>query len=97
MINKVPNELSDEVLDKDTTYSLTLCLMNYGDKEMIATLFTNLKYRNYTILTQLNSKLAQCQKEEYPQYDFLKKRNLNIISQKNESDLNYKSYSSLSK
>ena len=90
VINKVPNELSDEVLDKDTTYSLTLCLMNYGDKEMIATLFTNLKYRNYTILTQLNSKLAQCQKEEYPQYDFLKKRNLNIISQKNVSDLNYK-------
>ena len=92
VISKIPSDSKKEIFDKEIIYNLILCIICYGDKEMIVQLYSTFGYKDYNVFINIHSKLSQGQNEEFPKYDFLKKRNLNILSQNKNEDVNYQLY-----
>ena len=78
------------VLDKSLCYLLADTINKYGDKEMMRQLYDCLPYKDYAILTMMNSKLSR-NENELPKYEYFKQRKYNLIQGAKEDnyDVNF--------
>ena len=78
------------VLDKPLCYLLADTINKHGDKEMMRQLYDYLPYKDYSVLTMMNSKLSRAE-GELPKYEYFKQRRYNLMQGAKEDnyDVNF--------